>query len=80
MAAPRERPQPGLAGALLSADLLPRAGAQRLQVEADAILGEQGIWMGGLEGSRENSKQSKQRAVTTFILFMANCCARQFLR
>lgn len=39
-----------------------------------------GILIGSLEGSRENSKRSKQRAVTTFISFMANCCPMQFLQ
>lgn len=38
-----------------------------------------GILMGGRKVSRANSKRSKQRAVTTFISFMANCCPIQFL-
>ena len=38
---PRERPQPGLSGALLLAELLPRAWAQWPQVKVDAILGAQ---------------------------------------
>lgn len=36
--------------------------------------------MGGREGSRANSKRSRQRAATTFISFMANCCPMQFLQ
>lgn len=39
-----------------------------------------GTLTGIFEGSRENSKRSKQRAVTTFISFMANCCPMQFLQ
>lgn len=35
--------------------------------------------MGGREGSGANSKRSKQRPVTTFTSFMANCCPMQFL-
>lgn len=38
---PTDRPQPGLSGALLLAELLPSAWAQWLQVEVDAILGVQ---------------------------------------
>lgn len=38
-AASRKRPQIGLSGVLISAELLLRARAQRLQVEVDAILG-----------------------------------------
>ena len=39
-----------------------------------------GIWMGSFEGSGENSKRSKQRAVTTFTSFIANCWPMQFLQ
>ena len=39
-----------------------------------------GSLMGGHNGSRVNSKWSKQRTVTTFISLMANCCPTQFLQ
>lgn len=38
-----------------------------------------GTLMGTFEWSGENSKRSKQRAVTTFNSFIANCCPMQFL-
>lgn len=53
---PRERPQPGLCGALLSAKLLPRAWAQWFQVEVYAVLGAQDQvkhldgWLQGVQG------------------------------
>lgn len=45
----QERPQPGRPGTLLSAELLPSLGAQRLQVEVDAVLGAQDQ-LGQLDG------------------------------